>query len=202
MGIDSVHIIIGTGSRTPIANDDFDTTLVNMPCTVRVLRNDFAGNGCKITRVEITDGPFGGRAVVNSDNTISYTPYQDYHGNDSLIYRIWNDCDPNASDTAMVRIYVGDNLYLIIHNVITPNGDGINDGWIIEGIEDYPDNTVQIFNRWGDKIHSYDHYNNTTQVWKGTTENDKKVPDGVYYYILTIHNGPARTGWIMVRGND
>jgi gliding motility-associated-like protein len=88
---------------------------------------------------------------------------------------------------------------IVIHNVITPNGDGKNDTWIIDCIEDYPDNTVQIFNRWGDVVNSFDRYDNTTQVWKGTNKSGKLLPAGTYYYVLQIRNEKARTGWILLR---
>ncbi|MFH1297237.1 MAG: gliding motility-associated C-terminal domain-containing protein [Bacteroidota bacterium] len=89
---------------------------------------------------------------------------------------------------------------LEVYNVITPNGDGINDTWIITCIEQYPDNTVQIVNRWGNRIRSFDRYDNADQVWNGTNHRGEPVPDGTYYYILTIKDMEPRTGWIFVRG--
>jgi gliding motility-associated-like protein len=89
---------------------------------------------------------------------------------------------------------------IVIHNVITPNGDGKNDTWIIDCIENYPENSVQIFNRWGDLVNSFDRYDNTNSVWKGTNKNGKLLPDGTYYYVLQIKNEKARTGWILLRG--
>ncbi|TSA27026.1 MAG: hypothetical protein D4R67_06805 [Bacteroidetes bacterium] len=89
---------------------------------------------------------------------------------------------------------------LAVYNVITPNGDGFNDTWIITCIEQYSDNTVQILNRWGDRIRRYERYDNTTRVWDGTNERGEPVPDGTYYYILTIKDMESKTGWIFVRG--
>jgi gliding motility-associated-like protein len=88
---------------------------------------------------------------------------------------------------------------IVVHNVITPNGDGLNDTWIIDCIENYPDNKVQIFNIWGDLINSFTHYDNTSQVWKGTNLYDKPVPDGTYYYVLTIKDMKPLMGWVLVR---
>ena len=109
-----------------------------------------------------------------------------------------------ASDSVRVRIRSKPNPpeeeCIVIHNVITPNGDGANDTWIIECIENFPDNKVVIFDRWGDKINEYENYNNTSRLWKGTNFKDEKVPDGTYYYVLTIKNGSTRTGWVFVRG--
>lgn len=89
---------------------------------------------------------------------------------------------------------------LVFHNVITPNGDGLNDKWIIDCIENFPENNVIIFNRWGDKIINIRNYDNKDQVWKGTNQDNSPVPDGTYYYVLTIKNGGTHCGWIFVRG--
>lgn len=91
---------------------------------------------------------------------------------------------------------------LEIYNVITPNGDGINDTWVIACIEQHPDNSVQIVNRWGDRIRSFERYDNTGQVWEGTNQNGEPVPDGTYFYIVTIKDMEPKTGWIFVRGGS
>ena len=72
-----------------------------------------------------------------------------------------------------------------IHNVITPNGDGINDAWVIEGINRYPGSTVQLFDKWGDIVFDAKNYNND---WTGGT-----LPDGTYFYLIKL-NGPNLSG--------
>ncbi|MEQ9578380.1 MAG: gliding motility-associated C-terminal domain-containing protein [Marinoscillum sp.] len=74
----------------------------------------------------------------------------------------------------------------------SPNGDGINDEWIIEGIDEYPDNVVQIFNRWGMIVWESTGYNNGDNAWKGDNHSKKGVPDGTYFYIVSFghHSGP------------
>ena len=100
---------------------------------------------------------------------------------------------------------VSDNVFIkvllapIVPNAFSPNGDGINDTWVIDCIENYPDNAVQIFDRWGDRIISFEGYNNTTRVWSGTNAKGALLPDGTYYYVLTIKNEKTRTGWVFLR---
>jgi gliding motility-associated-like protein len=109
----------------------------------------------------------------------------------------------SASDTIHIRIErPKDQDYdcIKIHNVITPNGDGLNDKWIIDCIENYPENVVEIFNEWGDLVNKFSHYDNDFQVWKGTNFEGVYVPDGTYYYVLTIKDLKPRIGWILVRG--
>ncbi len=62
----------------------------------------------------------------------------------------------------------------------SPNGDGLNDVLVIKGLENYPNNTIEIFNRFNDKIYSTKNYDNS---WDGG-----KAASGNYFYILTIIN--------------
>ena len=80
-----------------------------------------------------------------------------------------------------------------VHNAFSPNGDGINENFIIDNIDDincYPDNSVEIYNRWGVMVFETTGYNNTTRVFNGvsqgrTTISDSSgLPTGTYFYIL------------------
>lgn len=68
----------------------------------------------------------------------------------------------------------------IISNLFTPNGDGVNDYWYIQEIQNYPENEVFVFNIYGQQIYNQKNYMND---WAGTY-NGKEVPDGTYYYVL------------------
>ena len=60
---------------------------------------------------------------------------------------------------------VTDNVcVIVVHDVITPNNDGINDFWVIEGINNYSTNMVQVFDKWGDMVYEKSNYNND---WNG-----------------------------------
>jgi gliding motility-associated-like protein len=69
-------------------------------------------------------------------------------------------------------------------NIITPNGDGKNDTFIINNIEFYPNNTVKVFNRWGTEVYTQAKYNNATNVFKGDD-----LPEGTYFIILELGDG-------------
>ncbi|MBO9586339.1 MAG: gliding motility-associated C-terminal domain-containing protein [Flavobacterium sp.] len=79
---------------------------------------------------------------------------------------------------------------LIIYNAISPNGDGINDSFHIKGIDNYPDNRVEIYNRWGVKVYEADSYNESDVMFKGysdgrtTVNRNAGLPSGTYFYIL------------------
>lgn len=66
----------------------------------------------------------------------------------------------------------------------TPNDDGINDSWVIDNIELFPNNVVQIFDRWGIVLYSQQGYN-SQNAWDGTYEG-KPLPVGTYYYTIEL----------------
>ena len=82
-----------------------------------------------------------------------------------------------------------------IDNTFTPNGDGINDYWDITGLIAYQDATVDIFNRYGQKVfHSLGY----PKPWDGTY-GDRPLPVGVYYYIInTNYEGQVLSGYVTI----
>ncbi|MGN7810579.1 gliding motility-associated C-terminal domain-containing protein, partial [Flavobacterium sp. 22659] len=75
-------------------------------------------------------------------------------------------------------------------NAFSPNGDQKNERFYIQGLECYPENTVEIYNRWGVLVFDVDHYNNVDRVFKGysfgrtTMKQSEGLPVGTYFYIL------------------
>ena len=105
-----------------------------------------------------------------------------------------NDGEPDYTDADIV-----------VYNSFTPDGDGINDNWVIEDIESFPDNTVRLFNRWGNLIYEEKGYNNMTRSWDasrttGVGFGKDRVPDGTYFYVIDLGNGtPARSGYVVIK---
>ena len=83
------------------------------------------------------------------------------------------------------------------YNVISPNGDDINDFWYVAYIENYPENELQIFNRWGDKVF---HTNGYTNDWTGTNNSGQPLSAGAYYYVLHLNDaeGTILTGSVTI----
>lgn len=90
---------------------------------------------------------------------------------------------------------------IVIHDAVSPNGDGINDTWIVEGLQLYPSNTVQVFDKWGDELFSATNYQND---WAGAGKRGP-VPDGTYYYLVKLNtsNAPngkqSYTGYLLIK---
>ncbi|MFN4233268.1 MAG: gliding motility-associated C-terminal domain-containing protein [Bacteroidia bacterium] len=74
-----------------------------------------------------------------------------------------------------------------IPNSFSPNGDGINDKWIIRNLDKFAQNTVEIYNRWGQLIFSTNGYDDSN-AWDGTF-NGEPVSSAVYYYFINLGNG-------------
>lgn len=70
--------------------------------------------------------------------------------------------------------------------VFTPNGDGYNDTWHIEGLSSYDKVTMYVFNRWGGRVWQYSGSGReyTAHEWNGRNEKNKPVPSGTYYYVI------------------
>ncbi|MDR7209159.1 gliding motility-associated C-terminal domain-containing protein, partial [Flavobacterium piscis] len=83
-------------------------------------------------------------------------------------------------------------------NAVSPNNDGLNDEFNIRGIECYPDNTVEIYNRWGVLVFAKDDYDNVNGTFKGISEGrttikqSEKLPVGTYFYILKYKDSDAK----------
>ncbi len=78
----------------------------------------------------------------------------------------------------------------IIPNIFTPNNDGENDRFVIEGIEGYPGSSIQVFNRWGGEVFSDVDYDST---WDA-----EGCSDGTYYYVFDRSDGTRFRGSIQI----
>ncbi|MES2703809.1 MAG: PKD domain-containing protein [Bacteroidota bacterium] len=94
--------------------------------------------------------------------------------------------DMHGCARALSEVVAEDScLGITVHDIITPNGDGFNDVWVIEGLELYPANTVQVFDKWGDMVYERSNYNND---WQGQgMKNGAVLPDGTYYYLVKLN---------------
>tara|TARA_B110000305_G_C19267096_1_gene552493 strand:+ start:64 stop:828 length:765 start_codon:yes stop_codon:yes gene_type:complete len=100
-------------------------------------------------------------------------------------------------DTSITLINQGLNCGLTFYNAISPNGNGQNDTWVINLIEANPDNSVQIFNRWGSLVWEAAGYDNTNIVWTGNSNAGDPLPDGTYYYVVSTSND-NHTGFVEI----
>jgi gliding motility-associated-like protein len=80
---------------------------------------------------------------------------------------------------------------VVVYNGVTPNGDGLNDYFLIDNIQNLANNNVQIFNRWGVKVFETNNYDSAGNVFDGYSEGrltisgNDQLPTGTYYYVLS-----------------
>lgn len=83
---------------------------------------------------------------------------------------------------------------VIIPNVFTPNGDGINDYFEIKGLK--PNSTLRVFNSNEILVFSSEQYDGS---WNGTDSNGNKLAEGTYWYILNVPESGRYTGWVYLK---
>jgi gliding motility-associated-like protein len=91
--------------------------------------------------------------------------------------------DNGCSDVDTLLVVVNGPVVIsdiLVPNVFSPNGDGQNDTWGVQG-EGLVSLSAQVFNRWGQQVAEL---RTPGQVWDGRSSSDDPAPDGTYYYVL------------------
>jgi gliding motility-associated-like protein len=128
------------------------------------------------------DNPEESDALVTFLGSIT-TPLQNVY--DTLLWTINNGLCGTSSDT--IVFVLEDCETVKIPDAFSPNGDGTNDEFFISNLSHYPNNNLQIFNRWGAQVFSASPYKgdwNGTSTAAGTI--GEQLPVSTYYYVLSI----------------
>lgn len=78
----------------------------------------------------------------------------------------------------------GEEIEFKVGEVVTPNGDGTNDVWVLFNVEMFLENKVTIVDRWGSIVFSASGYDNRTVAWGGETQRGGNAPTGTYFYTF------------------
>lgn len=146
--------------------------------------------------------PGSGQLTNNLNGTFNYTPEPGFVGVVEFVYEVcYQEC-PNYCDNTIVRITVRNpDQSCKPNNLITPNNDARNDVMIFECIREFPpkfpNNSLRIYNQWGDQVYFAAPYMND---WGGTYQgNGGPLPDGTYYYVFSRGDGSDPvTGFITI----
>ncbi len=175
------------------AVDDSDSTNAGEPVLVEVLDNDVFS---VFVDINITCNPENGTVIINSSPPgVVYEPDDGFSGVDTFCYSI---CINDTCDTAIVTITVNPEPSndITIPTGFSPNGDGINDFWVIPNIEIQGPSVLRIYNRWGEEIYGKENYRNT---WDGTNFSGNPLPDGTYFYFLELTNRDEKfSGYVVI----
>ncbi len=112
-------------------------------------------------------------------------------GENDLIWTVANGVCSGSSDTVLIRV---NNL--VIPSLITPNLDGVNDFFVIKGIDTFRKARLSIFNRWGARVYNADNYGNN---WDGRDNKGNLLPEDTYYYILQPENNKPIKGYLVIK---
>jgi gliding motility-associated-like protein len=202
----TVQNYLQTATNVPVCNTDIDLT-VNV---AGIINTQFPG----------TITPTGTWTDLNNSGGFNsttgvFTPLNLPDGNYVIQY---SNNDPTCPKIVQVTIPVDQNECipeavecdaLLVHNAFSPNGDGVNEFFIIDNITDpcYLENNVEIYNRWGVLVFEIDNYNNNDRVFRGTSEGrttvnqSRELPTGTYFYILkykTDGNYTTKNGYLYL----
>ncbi len=153
--------------------------------------------GMEVIDVDVNDeidDPLNNLPDTDGDNESDYRdidddndgiPTEEEDGNGDGSYQ--NDDVDNDG----IPDYLEGNLpEVVVYNVVTPNGDGLHDSLTITGLERRPNNTINIYNRWGVLIYTTNSYNSNNNTFDGssqgrsTIKEEGNLPVGTYYYRL------------------
>jgi gliding motility-associated-like protein len=188
-----------TVNTPPVGVDDDEVFAEeDVSITIDVLDNDFDLDGDSLFVSNAS--AIHGQIIINEDGTITYINDPTvFCGMDTITYVV---CDQfNACDTALVFVDVECYIDLIIPEGFSPNGDGVNDSFTILGLEDYPNNKLTVFNRWGHKVFEATNYQND---WAGYSQSaltlgSGLLPKGTYFYVLDLGTGDKpRKGYVFL----
>ena len=192
----TVIITVTPTNDAPVATNDTTTATEAQPITGNLLTNDYDIDQDTL-QATLVVSPSSGQVVLQPNGSFTYTPDDTYTGQEEFTYQVCDSGQPVLCDEAIVTITVSPNNTLRIPKGFSPNGDAVNDAWIISGIRAYPSNQVTIFNRWGNIVYRAQGYDNLNVRWQGqttqgTTLGGRQLPDGTYFYVIDLNASDPR----------
>jgi gliding motility-associated-like protein len=168
--------------NTPTAGINADPASPQNPGTTVQFSDASNGNGSQIVDWQWSFGD-GGAGSSQPGGSHTYNTPGTYEV--TLVVTTAEGC----VDTATIA-YVIRPADVIIPNVFSPNGDGVNDALVFENVQ-YYNNTLTVFNRWGQEVFTANNYKNN---WRAID-----VPDGTYYFVLVLNeDGREFTGHVTI----
>lgn len=177
---DSSRSVTVTVWQIPVANAGSDKTIYQG----QSVKLDGTEKGDEITSLYWTP-------ATNLDNPQSLTPFASPADNTTYTLNVVSQNCGSSTSSVYVRVY----KTITIPNTFSPNNDGINDNWDINELITYPNCTVMIYDRYGQKVFQSTGY---PKPWNGTY-NGTPLPQGTYYYIIDLKDGrPPVAGWVLI----
>ncbi|ANQ52077.1 T9SS type B sorting domain-containing protein [Flammeovirga sp. MY04] len=192
-----IHVADESGVITSV-NTDFwiDTVTVNqgatycMPIQDRLDESSLTWN--PINADPLVNGKVENSLTAIDNSNVCYTVPQELIENDTIdhvYYTVCNNEGDCRNGLLVININQCENCVdseepnLSFYSGFSPNGDNINEAFVIEGVTNYQDTDLIIYNRWGQPVYNTSPYQNQ---WEGNNNDGQPLPDGTYYYILKV----------------
>lgn len=214
----------GTNEQTVVVheNDDLESTVLDLlGHNIRFsivdpeVNPNPDPNAADFTPFNVLETGAGNKVALDPNTgTLLMVKRPSYYGRDSVTYLIYNTEHTHRYDIATVYYFIGnadvdEENNLLIPNAFSPNGDEINDLFVIsgsygEGEESVSESKLEIFNRWGTVIYRSkgNKYGSDENWWDGTSNAaamvslGDKLPSGTYFYVYSITINDRELGTI------
>lgn len=204
-GTGSAVVTVTVQDNGGTANGGTNTFTQTFTITVNAVpAGTLAADKTQISKGETVTLTAAGGSIYTWDTTpnmsgASNSPVIQVRPERTTTYQVKISNASGCSDTKSITINVADDYSMLQPaNILTPNGDGKNDTWVVKNIDLYPDNTVLIFDRGGRKLLETKHYNND---WDGSL-NGSPLTEGTYYYVIDFGSGKTpMKGFITILRN-
>ncbi len=193
-GVFSRDTVLINNYAAPMAKEDTIKMSLGGSGKINILNNDIYQNGVNAT---IIQSPTKGVAILKNNNEISFDANNNFAGLDRLRYKICAELCPNLCSEADVVFNVDGLEECRVPSLMTPNGDGINDYFIVPCLfkPEFKNNSLVVINQWGGEVYQAAPYSND---WEGTFKNEK-LPSGTYFYFLDYGDGSkVKKGFIVI----
>ena len=129
-------------------------------------------------------------------NTQTYSPEVIVGSTTYYVTATENGCEGNPAEVTITF----EDCQIIIPTAFTPDNDEINDTWVLENIDNiYPNNSVSVYNRLGNKVYESDQGAYSKRPWDGAY-NGNALPVASYYYIIEYNDNTTdnKTGFVSI----
>ncbi|HWZ23191.1 MAG TPA: gliding motility-associated C-terminal domain-containing protein, partial [Cytophagaceae bacterium] len=185
------------------ANKDTASVIMNeeLSSSLSILANDSASDGDSIYLNAVTNAATlqGGSITIDKNGNYTYTPKEDFIGQDEYTYTIRDFCGYTAK--AKIIINVAKKKTLFIPEGFSPNGDGSHDLFVLENVEGYQ-LKIKVFNRWGALVYENNDYK-APDWWDGSANTGlvigDRLPDGTYFYEIETNTGDKFVRYLTLK---
>jgi gliding motility-associated-like protein len=203
-GTVKIKATVSNGCGTGSESDSLEAEVTGTPIVRYIQGDSLVCRGRAITYQVTPEAgvTYNWEATINTSmekddsKGMAKVTYLDQIPNEGVTLKVTPQSSCSEGISVSKLIMKGSDCDLFVPNILTPEtSDGFS-VWQLEGIQNFPQLSVDIFNRWGDKVYSktggYD------KPWDGTTQG-KPLPTATYYYVIDKQDGSAKiTGSVTV----